>query len=299
METQLKSPVLAALLTSRVWSDRLLGGNTEIEADNRMLVLITGNNLAPVGDIVRRLLIIRIDPKLEASEVWKREFAIDPLDYIVRNRQGLVAAALTLISGYIAAGRPKVATGRLASFEEWDDLVRQPIVWLSQQGIAGLCDPTTSLTQAAASDPDVMRLADLAQQWYAIFGSAGQSLNQVVVKMELREALKDVATDRQGLPNSRMLAAYLSKRVGKIVEGHRFERINGRSNTSLWRVECLKPDDGGFGGFEGSVSRHPPKDKKIIINKISLATGNDPSKPPKPPRIPLLSLTADMSGAAT
>lgn len=299
IETQLKSPVLAAFLTSRSWSDRLLGGNTEIEADTRMLLLLTGNNLSLVGDIVRRLLTVRIDPKVEASEVWKREFEVDPLDYIVRNRQRLVAAALTLLSGYIAAGRPKMATGRLASFEEWDDLVRQPIVWLSQQGIPGLCDPTTSLAQAAASDPDAMRLAELAHQWHSTLGSAGQVLNQVIVKSELRETLREVATDRQGFLNARMLAAYLSKRVGKIVDGYRFEKINGRSNTSLWRVVAPEPGVGGCGGSEGSVLVHPPIDINIKNIKISPATESDPSKPPKPPRSPKVPSGYPILGEAT
>lgn len=283
METQLKSPVLAALLTSRRWSDRLLGGNTELEAENRMMVLITGNNLTPVGDMVRRLIQIRIDPSVEASEVWKREFEIDPLDYIVRNRQRLVVAVLTLLSGYIAAGRPKMAPGRLASFEEWDDMVRQPVVWLSQQGIAGLCDPTTRLTEAAAADPDAMRLVLLARLWHENFGSSAQALNDVISCRPLGEALKDVATDRRGDINTKMLAAYLRQRVDKIVDGYKFKRIDGRSNTSLWQVAVVETGSGGFGGFEGSVLAHAAVD---AINKNSifpLGTETNPSKPPKPP----------------
>jgi hypothetical protein len=249
MESQLKSAVLAAFLTAPTWSDRLLGGNTDIEGANRMLVLITGNNLAPVGDIVRRLLTIRIDPQLEAADVWKREFALEPLDYIVRTRQRLVAAALTIVSGYLAAGRPKMVTGRLASFEDWDGMVRQPIVWLGQQGITGLCDPVVRLSEAAAVDPDAMRLACLTQQWHTIFGSTSQALAEVVKRHELRDELTEVATDRQGLINSRMLAAYLRQRIGKIVDGHHIERVDGRSNTSLWRVIATNAADIGDGGF--------------------------------------------------
>ena len=286
METQLKSPVLSAFLTSHRWSDRILGGNTEIEADNRMLVLITGNNLAPVGDIVRRLLTIRIDPQLEASEVWKREFSIDPLDYIIRNRQRLVAATLTILSGYIAAGRPKIVSGRLASFEQWDDLVRQPVAWLSQQGIPGLCDPTTRLAEAAAADPDALRLASLAQQWHGIYGTAAQPLNQVIDCSALEDVLKEVATDRGGRLNARMLAAYLRQRLGKIVSGFRFERTDGRSNTSLWRVVAPETSGGGFDGFGGPVLAHSANDVININNKNTPATETDPSKPPNPPRSP-------------
>jgi hypothetical protein len=305
MESQLKSAVLAAFLTAPTWSDRLLGGNTDIESANRMLVLITGNNLAPVGDIVRRLLTIRIDPQLEASEVWKREFALDPLDYIVRNRQRLVAAALTILSGYVAAGRPKMAPGRLASFEQWDDMVRQPIVWLGQQGIAGLCDPTVRLSEAAAIDPDAMRLASLTQQWHTVFGSAPQALAAVVNRSELYAELKEVAPDRQGFINVRVLAAYLRKRIGKIVDGHHIERVDGRSNTSLWRVvatDAADISDGGFGGFDGSVLAHPAIHIKNINSKSSIGTKTDPSKPPKPPSdaLPEANIrVSDISGATT
>jgi hypothetical protein len=285
LEAQLKSAILAAFLTAPTWSDRLLGGNTDIEGANRMLVLITGNNLAPVGDIVRRLLTIRIDPQLEANEVWKREFALDPLDYIVRNRQRMVAAALTILSGYIAAGRPKVVTGRLASFEGWDDLVRQPVVWLGQLGVPGLCDPTDRLAEAAAIDPDAMRLASLIRHWHEVFGPAPQCVADVVKQGKLYDDLKEVASDRQGLINSRMLAAYLRQRIGKIVDGHRIERIHGRANTSLWRVVATETasSDGGFGGFGGSVLDHTAIHIKNVNSKSSIGTETDPSKPPNPP----------------
>jgi hypothetical protein len=294
IESQLKSPVLAALLTSRVWSDRLLGGNKEIEAANRMLILVTGNNLAPVGDIVRRLLTVRVDPLVEAGEVWKREFALDPLDYIVRNRRRLVSAALTLLCGYIAAGRPKVATGRIASFEEWDDLVRQTVAWLAQEGIPGLCDPIARLTEAAAADPEAMRLAALAQQWHGKYGSVAQPLSDVIDCRDLYGALKEVAADRRGDLNSKMLAAYLRKHLGKIVGGYKFERLQGRAHISLWRIVVSDVDgvahhdgadtgDGGSGGFDGLVLDCSAIDATKINSKDTVGMETNPSNPPNPP----------------
>jgi hypothetical protein len=283
LETQLKSPVLAAFLTSSTWSDRLLGGNTEVEADNRILLLFTGNNLAPVGDIVRRLITIRIDPQLEASEVWKREFALDPLDYVIRKRQRLVAAALTLLSGFVSAGRPRIAPGRLASFEQWDDLVRQCVAWLAQQGIPGLCDPMIGLSSAAAVDPESSVLGQLARQWYATYGATAQPLSSVINASELRDCLKETATDKQGYISTKVLASYLRRRVGKIVDGLRFERQDGRLNTSMWRVTPVDINVGGFDGFDGSVSDHPAGTGTKNISEIALRLETDPSNPSKPP----------------
>jgi hypothetical protein len=282
IETQLKSPVLAAFLTASTWSDRMLGGNTEIQAENRILLLLTGNNLNPVGDIVRRLLMIRIDPQLEVSQVWQREFCLEPLDYVIRNRQKLVCAALTLLAGFVAAGMPRMVKGRLASFEQWDDLVRQCVIWLGTKGIGNLKDPVKRLNDAAANDPESLRLGILAEAWHTKFGNTPKLLKDVLSESNLNDILMEVAQDRRGLLNVKILGSYLSKRVGKIVSGYKFERQNGRSNTSLWRVMQTQAGD-GFGGFGGVIPPHSAQNKKSFLNSFSGTAEIDPSNPPLPP----------------
>lgn len=284
VEAQLKSPVLAAFLTASIWSDRMLGGNTKLEAENRVLLLLTGNNLAPIGDLTRRLLMVRIDPKLEASEVWQREFTLEPLAYVTRNRQRMVAAALSLLSGFVSAGMPRLGKGRLASFELWDDLVRQCVIWLGSQGIRKFVDPVTRLSETAALDPDMARMSALACEWFAEFGDTPQQLKDIVQCGRLSEALRDVAQDRRGVNNTKILAAYLGKRVGKIVGGYRFEKINGRANTSQWRVVRMAVSDGGFGGSGGLFPATPTEiteEKSILLARP--AETNQPNPPNPPP----------------
>ena len=64
--TVINSAVLANLLTSPVWSDRLLGGNRIATAPNDRLWLATGNNLGVGGDMASRTVWVRIDPKIRA-----------------------------------------------------------------------------------------------------------------------------------------------------------------------------------------------------------------------------------------
>lgn len=283
VEAQLKSAVLASFLTAARWSDRMLGGNTKIEAENRILLLLTGNNLAPVGDIIRRLLMVRIDPQMEATKVWQREFLLEPLDYVIRNRQRMVAAGLTLLSGFVAAGMPRLGAGRLASFEQWDDLVRQCVIWLGSQGIGNLVDPVKRLNETAGNDPDTTRLAVLARTWFAQYGSSPQQLKDVVMCGKLSDSLKEVAQDRRGLINAKVLAAYLSKRIGKIVDGFRFERVNGRANTAQWRVVTMTDSAGGIGGFGGLVSAHPANNINFHSDIFDGVAETNPPKPPNPP----------------
>lgn len=244
VERQLASPILAAFLTSTDWSDRILGGNTNVEAQNRILIMITGNNLAPVGDLVRRILTIRIDPKMEAQAVWRREFPLDPLDYVIRNRQSLVAAALTLLQGYIAAGKPKIGSGSLASFEQWDGLVRQTVAWLSSLDIPGLDDPIAQLIATADHDPDFLKLRGLTQAWHDKFGDTPKAAKDIVDCVSLNEVVREVGANRAGFTNTKLFTGYLRRRTGQIVEGLKLVRVDGRSHTSLWRV--IKADDDEF-----------------------------------------------------
>lgn len=113
-----------AFLTAPQFSDRILGKSEMATLPNRVLFLATGNNLRLVGDTCRRILTARIDPQMEKP--YGREFGFCPLQTVLGNRQGLVAAGLTIIRAYIAAGKPRSGVGRTASFEDWDDLARKP-----------------------------------------------------------------------------------------------------------------------------------------------------------------------------
>ncbi|MEA5098528.1 MAG: hypothetical protein VB032_08345, partial [Burkholderiaceae bacterium] len=93
------SPSLAAALTSEHYSDRVLGKSRSETVPTNALVLVSGNNLILKGDLPRRILKCRIDPRTETPH--QREFHFDPVEVIRENRQQLVAAALTLIRAYL------------------------------------------------------------------------------------------------------------------------------------------------------------------------------------------------------
>ena len=74
----LESGVLAAALTSRNWSDRLLGKSETVSVPNSCLWIATGNNLQLGSEIARRTVWIRLDPKVDRP--WERTgFRHDPL----------------------------------------------------------------------------------------------------------------------------------------------------------------------------------------------------------------------------
>ena len=71
-----------------------------------------------------------------------------------QSRPALLTAALTVLRGYIVAGRPDQKLKPWGSFEGWSDLVRNAIVW------SGLVDPgetRTELRQTSDSEAGALR----------------------------------------------------------------------------------------------------------------------------------------------
>jgi hypothetical protein len=114
--------VLMALLTAPTLSVRILGSNDMPVLRNNVLWVATGNNAArPLDDMIRRVFQARIDTGLEHPE--DRTFTRNPLAHAIQHRREILAAILTLIRAYLAAGKPQADVPFLASFEEWASLV--------------------------------------------------------------------------------------------------------------------------------------------------------------------------------
>lgn len=232
---------LCTVLTSEFLVGRILGVSKTASVSTRTLFLSSGNNVGPVQDMARRCITIRLDPSMEtpATRTFTRP---DLVRDLLRERARYVAAALTIVRGWIVAGKPKTECKSLASYGEWSDLCRQPLLWL------GCKDPTTSVFDAMAEDPDRETLARLLTAWHSVFGKTPTMVRDAVKKThlsqnehaELREVLHDIA-DERGEINRRKLGWWIKRHAGRIVSGLRFVRSSGNSSAEKWRVESVSP----------------------------------------------------------
>lgn len=247
--------VLAGVLTSKTFTDRILGTNQSVTVHNRALWMFTGNNLRPTRDLNRRILVARIDPLMEATEVYRREFDLDPADYCLRHRMKLVVAALTILRAYITAGRPRI-TRNLGTFEAWAGTVLQTVAWCAKMGIADVGDPTTVLDRQVESDPEMNKLSGLLTAWHAAYADAPTTVGKAIKRAEkdetdtgkaLAEALGEIAAQGKGL-NSKTLTLWIRGNAGKIVDGLKFERHIAKTEGLVWwmvrRVIKTKPGGG-------------------------------------------------------
>jgi hypothetical protein len=257
VEDELGSAPLAMAITAGEVSDRLLGGTKWITASLRPVWAFTGNNVRLKGDMGRRVIPIDVDPKCEHPEdrVFRRP---NLLGFVRANRPRLVAAALTVLRAFVAAGRPAHGKGPKGSFEAWDALVRGAIIW------AGGADPLGGVHRIREqSDDDVDRLRTLIAAWEHSFGGNETSVADAIDKAgnpgsDLYTALVAYCP-RTGKPDARAIGNALRKVCGRVVDGNRFRRGEpNRIKVATWALETLP--GAGSAGSAGSTAG--PSDKE-------------------------------------
>jgi hypothetical protein len=156
----LGTPSLDSALTAGVIGDRLLGKNETAKLPILATWFATGNNVRLARDMPRRVCHIRLETPLENPEVRPDVRERRLLEYVRKERGKYLSAALTILRGCFAAGRPKRDLPTWGSFEGWSDVIRQCVVW------AGLPDPYDTRKQLLAqSDPMAGVFRALVLNW--------------------------------------------------------------------------------------------------------------------------------------
>jgi putative DNA primase/helicase len=245
----LSGDALCQFIERPVVEIRPLGRSELIRIESRATIFATGNNLSPRGDVVRRVLLCSLDANLERPEL--RQFDSDPLKKVLADRGRYVAACLTIVRAYIAAGYPQ-ACPVLASFGPWSKLVRSALVWL------GCADPVDTMETARDDDPETAALAQIVETWRATIGTDALTVGEIVSRTAgampglpdesaLRDALVQVAGDK-GHIGSLKLGHWLKRYQGRVINGMKIvSRRDGHSKQNKW---CLWP--AGIAGDSGS-----------------------------------------------
>jgi hypothetical protein len=163
----LKSSVMDGLLTSSTWSDRKLGVQVNMELPNDRLWIATGNNIHIGGDMDRRVLWTTIDAGMERPEDRPVDiFGIPNLEAWVQEHRGdLIAALLTMVRAWAAAGMPKEEEPTSDSFGRMTAVLRGVLTFAGVSGVVG--------HEAAAPlriDPDAEEMAEFLQAVHRAMG---------------------------------------------------------------------------------------------------------------------------------
>jgi putative DNA primase/helicase len=240
-EQPLGGQMICQALTQMAVKPRILGKSENPTVSGGAFVTATGNNLIIVGDLTRRTLLCRLDPKHERPET--REFKGEPVADAKARRPAYVAAVLTILRAYHVAGRPNKPTP-LGSFTDYSDLVRGALIWL------GAADPVETMDELRTADPRLGDLRAVASQWAAVVGAERVVGGDVIKRAnarhstyegneflnpEFREALLAVA-GRGGTISARALGKWLGANQDRIVDGLSFKHCGTRQGAAVWSL---------------------------------------------------------------
>lgn len=243
-------------LTGRVWRDRILGRSENTpELPLTAVWYATGNNLAYVGDIDRRLCVCALQSPLENPESRSDFKHPDLLDWARRERRRLVSAGLLILRAFACAGSPRGKWTLWGSFEGWSRTVKACLEWLQ------LPEPPTPRTggaqttelQEIAITHEALRRLDPSQ----VGMTASQLVHEIAHELEAArresrpadeaiQALTDVLGKASLDP--KRLGYKLRRWKGRVVAGFAL-RTHGEDRLSGTRWICA----GALLGANGEV----------------------------------------------
>ncbi len=229
--------VINRMMTSAKITDRILGVSKTATVSTRTLILGSGNNVGPIRDLLRRVLTIHIDARCANPAMLT--YIKRPAEMVRKNRGKYVAAVLTIILAWRAAGSPRVGAGDIVTYGgAWSDYCRYPLTWL------GLPDPVTSLLEQIKQDPDAEALGHLMQAWLAEFGHAATTVRKAVehakktVSNDLIDAIREFPLEERGEINHGKFGWFLKKNANRIVDGYAFQRASAGGRVA-WQVVAV------------------------------------------------------------
>jgi putative DNA primase/helicase len=181
-DNPLEGQTLNQCITQPLVQCRILGKSEMPWVQTAAMVGANGNNLLLVGDVVRRSIVGRLDPKCARPET--RQYNFDPIAYAYENRPQLVVDILTLLKAYHNAGCP-VRPPALQSFVHWSNTVRACIIWLGKAyRDAKLDDPCKTIDRVRSNDPVLGQMRTILAAWYTSFAEQKKTAAEAVAAAE-------------------------------------------------------------------------------------------------------------------
>jgi hypothetical protein len=208
----LTSDILASALTENPCEVRPMGHTAMVRLHTRTFVAMTGNAVQIAEDMVRRVICVYFDAKVENPEL--RPFKPGFLDTVHKERATLLGHALTIWrwgrqnASLLTQGKP------LGSYEEWVQWCRDPLTNL------GAKDPVDRLAAIKAADPKRKRILGVLEAWHAAHKS------DLVLAKELDQTVIEVIDEKAGVRDGKFhysrqfVAGWLQQHAGTRIAGY-------------------------------------------------------------------------------
>lgn len=268
------APSLAAVATTELWHDRRLQTSDMLTLPNTGVWILTGNQVSLSRELERRSVRILLAPRLLDGD---KVFKFPELEaWTVENRGLLVWAALTLVTYWLAHGRP-CSSKTLRSYVSWSRVVGGVLELLGIEGFLGNRDRHHELV-----DDDAMAETEFFQTWVDRIGPRYVGVTELLekaIEVEL-PCLVNRTTPRQ-----RRTA--LGKFLGRVAErpelapaGFRVSRREDRSRKAFAYSVTTVRASSAAGDGPGHVvpltvkTRNDPVMTRPVSDAVAAPTGS-------------------------
>ena len=248
-----RSPALAAMMTTDVYCDRVLGQSENRQVRTNTFWVITGNNLSLGADEITRWMVCRLEPSMARPEERRFKHA-DVAQMVSRLRPQILRDVVGVVWGYLKSDQG-AAPSSGSRYPVWDRLVRLPLIW------AGAGDVAEVFAKNRESSPDEIAKAGLLSALYDL--SDGAVFRAIDVKdwlqgsfagdgvavlpggkheavRRLRAALAESRVKNADAPSTSSIGRVLNGSAGACVETERGPLRLARRGTkeaTAWQVE--------------------------------------------------------------
>jgi hypothetical protein len=227
----LDSGVLAAVLTARFWSDRILGKNEMTNLPVRHVWTTTANNLMVSQEIARRSIRVRLDAGVERPWLG-RDFKHPNLRrWVEENRAELIWAALTLIQAWVANSKPPWNSQPLGSYEGWSAVVGGI---LEVNGIEGFLGNLDEFYETA--DAEGAQWGGFVEAWWETFSDKTVGVRDLV-PLALASGIDLKGKDDQARRIS--LGMQMNRRRDQVIGGYRIVMAGKVKRAIQWKLSRI------------------------------------------------------------
>jgi hypothetical protein len=256
VERPFGSAKMDTLLTKTTWDANLLYSNENRTYPMYTIWMCSGKNLQirKGADTLRRIVKMRLESEMANPEERQGFLHPDLLGWAEKERGRLVWAALTILRGWVADGRPDQDLPVYGSFEGWSSVVRNALVW------AGDADPYGALARhEQEADPVVEALGELLRGWRELCADwkvEGFTVQEALTKLQAELEERRLSTQKKAcyegligalgelcpsrgsgrLPDAQSLGYTLRKHRGRVVGGLQITSVPGERMRRIWTV---------------------------------------------------------------
>ncbi len=269
---RLDSSALASAITSPCWEDRILGFSKVISLPVRCAWVANGNNPALSNEMSRRSIRIRMDAK--ADRPWLRDRFRHPdlMCWAREKRPQIIWAALTIIQGWIAQGRPPFKGVSLGMFESWSKTMGGV---LSVAGVPGFLGNLNDFYGASDEEGNILR--GFIQRWWEVHGDAEVGVAEL---FDLNEKLEEPINLGLGQEKSRRtkMGQELMKLRDRQFDEFRVLLAGSKQRAKQWKLISLSEPVNPVNLGQPDVVLNGPRETDIP-NPEHVENGSPSSQP--------------------